>query len=82
MMDGDPKAALQKAVTLVKQRAQMLNDRLRMLLRTMNAVERDDPEFAQEMRHYGIIAEFAEIATGIGDLDTAVAALVRHLGFD
>jgi len=68
-------------VTLVKQRAQALNERLRALLRTMTAVERDDPEFAQEMRHYGIIAEFAEIATSIGDLDTAVAALVERLGF-
>lgn len=82
MMDGDPKAALENDVALVKQRAQQLNERLRMLLRTMTAVERDDPEFAQEMRHYGIIAEFAEIATGIGDLDTAVAALVRRLGFE
>jgi hypothetical protein len=81
-MDGDPKAALQNDVALVKQRAQMLNERLRMLLRTMTAVERDDPEFAQEMRHYGVIAEFAEIATGIGDLDSAVAALVRRLGFE
>jgi hypothetical protein len=34
------------------------------------------------MRHYGIIADFAEITTGIGDLDVAVAALVRKLGFD
>jgi hypothetical protein len=69
-------------VAAVKERAQALNDRLRALLRTMTAVERDDPQFPQEMRHYGIIAEFADIATSIGDLDTAVAALVQKLGFD
>jgi hypothetical protein len=82
MMDGESKAGLQDDVVLVKRRAQALNERLRTLLRTMTAVERDDPEFAQEMRHYGIIADFAEITTGIGDLDVAVAALVRKLGFD
>jgi len=69
-------------VAAVKQRAQALNERLRELLRTMTAIERDDPEFAQEMRRYGIVAEFADIATGIGDLDTAVAALVARLGFE
>ena len=69
-------------VNAVKQRAKALNERLRSLLRTMTAVERDDPEFAQEMRHYGVVAEFAEIATSIGDLDAAVAALVSRLGFD
>ena len=69
-------------VNAVKERAQALNERLRSLLRTITAVERDDPEFAQEMRHYGIVAEFAEIASSIGDFDTAVASLVRRLGFD
>jgi hypothetical protein len=69
-------------VAVVKQRAAALNERLRGLLRTMTAIERDDPEFAQEMRHYGIVAEFADIATSIGDLDSAVAALVKKLGFD
>jgi hypothetical protein len=78
MTSGDVSAD----VAAVKQRAQALNERLRSLLRTMTAVERDDPEFAQAMRHYGIIAEFAEIATGVGDFDTAVASLVRRLGFD
>jgi hypothetical protein len=81
-MDGDARTALQSEVGAVMQRAQALNDRLRALLRTITAIERDDPEFAQEMRHYGVIAEFADIATSIGDLDTAVAALVRRLGFD
>jgi hypothetical protein len=72
----------QDEVNLVMRRAAALNERLRTLIRTMTAVERDDPEFAQEMRRYGIIAEFADIATGIGDFDTAVAALVRKLGFE
>lgn len=72
----------QDEVNLVMRRAAALNERLRTLIRTMTAVERDDPEFAQQMRHYGIVAEFADIATGIGDLDTAVAALVRKLGFE
>jgi hypothetical protein len=81
-VDGDVRTTLQKEVATVKQRAQALNERLRTLLRTMTAVERDDPEFAQEMRHYGIIAEFAEIATSIGDFDVAVAALVRRLGYE
>jgi hypothetical protein len=78
----DKQATLKNDVAIVMQRAQALNERLRTMLRTITAVERDDPEFAQEMRHYGIIAEFAEIATGIGDLDTAVAGLVRRLGFE
>jgi len=82
MSDGDARTALQSEVSVVMQRAQALNDRLRVLLSTIKAVERDDPEFAQEMRHYGVIAEFADIATSIGDLDTAVAALVRRLGFE
>jgi hypothetical protein len=81
-VDGDVRTTLQTEVAAVKQRAQALNERLRTLLRTMTAVERDDPEFAQEMRHYGIIAEFAEIATSIGDFDVAVAALVRRLGYE
>jgi hypothetical protein len=81
-VDGDVRTTLQTEVAAVKQRAQALNERLRTLLRTMTAIERDDPEFAQEMRHYGIIAEFAEIATSIGDLDVAVAALVRRLGYE
>jgi hypothetical protein len=72
----------QDEVNLVMRRAAALNERLRTLIRTMTAVERDDPDFAQGMRRYGIIAEFADIATGIGDLDTAVAALVRNLGFE
>jgi len=82
MSDGDARTALRSEVSVVMQRAQALNNRLRVLLRTITAVERDDPEFAQEMRHYGIIAEFADIATSIGDLDTAVAALVQRLGFE
>jgi ubiquinone biosynthesis protein UbiJ len=69
-------------VALVKRRVQALNERLRALVRTMTAVERDDPEFAQEMRHYGVTAEFAEITNGVADLDVAVAALVKRLGFD
>jgi hypothetical protein len=81
-MNGEAGSTLKKDVAAVMQRAGVLNERLRALLRTMTAVERDDPEFAQEMRHYGIIAEFAEIATGIGDLDSAVAALVQRLGFE
>jgi hypothetical protein len=81
-MDGEARSALQKDVATVMQRAQGLNEKLRALLRTMTAVEREDPEFAQQMRHYGIIAEFAEIATGIGDLDSSVAVLVQRLGFE
>jgi hypothetical protein len=69
-------------VGAVKQRAQALNDRLRTLVRTLTAVEHDDPEFAQEMRHYGIITEFAEITKSIGDLDSSVAALLQRLGYD
>lgn len=56
-------------IAAVKQRAKALNERLRALLRTMMAIERDDPEFSQEMRHYGIIAEFA-------------ATLVARLGYE
>jgi hypothetical protein len=81
-VDGDARAALQTEVDTVKQRAHALHERLRVLVRTMTAIERDDPEFAQEMRHYGIIAEFAEIATSIGDLDAAVAMLVSRLGYE
>jgi hypothetical protein len=75
-------STLKNDVTLVMRRAQALNERLRTMLRTITAIERDDTELAAELRHYGIISEFAEIATGIGDLDTAVAALVRRLGFE
>lgn len=75
-------STLKNDVTLVMRRAQALNERLRRMLRTITAIERDDTELAAKLRHYGIIAEFAEIATGIGDLDTAVAALVRRLGFE
>ena len=74
--------SFQDDVHLVLQRAATLNERLRKLLRTIKAVDRRDPEFAQQMRRHGIVAEFAEIATGIGDLDTAVATLVRKLGFE
>jgi hypothetical protein len=69
-------------VAAVKQRAKALNERLRALLRTMTAVERDDPDFSQEMRHYGVIAEFADIATSVGDLDTAIPALIQRLGYE
>jgi hypothetical protein len=79
----DPtQATLKKDVTLVMRRAQRLNERLRTMVRTITAIEREDPDLAAELRHYGIIAEFAQIATAIGDLDTAVAALVRRLGFE
>jgi hypothetical protein len=81
-MNDDAKALLHDDVRTVVQRAKTLNERVRNMLRTITSVEREDPEFAQEMRHYGIIAEFADMATGIGDLDSAVASLLKRLGLE
>ncbi|HEY6299227.1 MAG TPA: hypothetical protein VIW95_06235 [Candidatus Binatus sp.] len=81
-MNDDAKAQLHSDVHTIVQRAKTLNERMRSVLRTLASVEHEHPEFAQELRHYGIIAEFADIANSIGDLDTAVAALLRQLGLE
>lgn len=82
MMNDDLKARLHGDVRAIVQRAKTLNDRMRILLETVTSVEREDPDFVQEMRHYGLIAELADIANGIGDLDTAVAGLLHRLDLE
>jgi hypothetical protein len=82
MMNDDLKVRVHGDVHAIVQRAKTLNERMRTLLQTVTSVEHDDPEFVQEMRHYGFIAEFADIANGIGDLDTAVAALLHRLDLE
>jgi hypothetical protein len=82
MMNDNLKVRVHGDVHAIVQRAKTLNERMRNLLQTVTSVERDDPEFVQAMRHYGFIAEFADIANGIGDLDTAVAALLRRLDLE
>jgi hypothetical protein len=78
-MNDDLKARVHGDVHAIVERAKTLNGRMRTLLETVRSVESDDPDFVQQMRHYGFIAEFADIANGIGDLDTAVAALLARL---
>jgi hypothetical protein len=82
MMNDNLKVRVHGDVRAIVQRAKTLNERMRTLLQTVTSVERDDPEFVQGMRHHGFIAEFADIANGIGDLDTAVAALLRRLDLE
>lgn len=81
-MNDDLKVRLHGDVRAIVQRAKTLNERMRTLLQTVTSVEQADPDFVQEMRHYGLIAELADIANGIGDLDTAVAALLHRLGLE
>jgi hypothetical protein len=81
-MNDDTKAQLHSDVRTIVERAKTVNERMRSVLQTVTSAEHDDPKFAQELRHYGIIAEFADIANGIGDLDTAIAALLRRLGLE
>jgi hypothetical protein len=82
MMNDDLKVRVHGDVRAIVQRAKTLNERMRTLLQTVTSVEHDDPEFVKEMRHYGFITEFADIANGIGDLDTAVAALLHRLDLE
>lgn len=82
MMNDDLKVHLHGDVRAIVERAKTLNARMRTLLQTVTSVERQDPDFVQEMRHYGLIAEVADIANGIGDLDTAVAALLSRLDLE
>jgi hypothetical protein len=81
-MNDDLKARVHGDVRAIVQRAKTLNGRMRTLLETVASAESDDPDLVQQMRQYGFIAEFADIANGIGDLDTAVAALLARLNLE